>query len=167
MSRRRLSWMRRWIGLGRICRRTISGSRSGSTSDVICRNPRVQQVAHSTFGLRAALTLVVCSGAAVLTLSCTPRDDAAVVTAQAPGGPTSTADSSDPPALVVDMSAPLLLEEPVATRAGTSGAKNQACLVCHGNYASEQLALIHAKVDVTCSTCHGESVAHKNDENNT
>ena len=134
---------------------------------MMCRNPRVQQVAHPMFGLCAALAIGVCSGAAVLTLSCAPRDDAAVVTAQTPGGPTSAADSSDPPALVVDMSAPLLLEEPVAAGAGTSGAKNQACLVCHGNYTSEKLAAKHAKADITCVKCHGESIEHKNDENNT
>lgn len=79
------------------------------------------------------------------------------------------------PPLLVDKDAPLLLNEPLlsnepaeigkhTTRADT---KNATCLVCHANYAEEPLALWHAKADIACSDCHGESIAHKNDENNT
>ncbi|MDO4557381.1 MAG: hypothetical protein Q4C47_00240 [Planctomycetia bacterium] len=42
---------------------------------------------------------------------------------------------------------------------------NGKCLVCHGNYAEEEFVLEHAVGDVACFDCHGESVAHRNDEN--
>lgn len=45
-------------------------------------------------------------------------------------------------------------------------ADNSACYVCHGNYDGEKLALIHAKEDVSCEECHGESIDHRNDEDN-
>jgi len=43
---------------------------------------------------------------------------------------------------------------------------NGACYVCHGNYDGEELALGHAKGGVGCIKCHGESIAHRNDEDN-
>ena len=43
---------------------------------------------------------------------------------------------------------------------------NQACHVCHGNYQEEPLALEHAKEGVGCIDCHGESLDHRDDEDN-
>ena len=79
------------------------------------------------------------------------------------------------PPLVVDKDSPLLLDEPLLLdgpaeiEKNTTGAevKNLGCYVCHANYAEEPLARWHAKANMACSGCHGESVAHKNDENNT
>ncbi len=45
-------------------------------------------------------------------------------------------------------------------------ADNSACYVCHGNYQEEPFALWHAKEDVGCADCHGESHDHRNDEDN-
>jgi hypothetical protein len=45
-------------------------------------------------------------------------------------------------------------------------ADNQACFVCHNNYQEEELASVHADNNVGCIKCHGESLAHRNDENN-
>jgi hypothetical protein len=78
-----------------------------------------------------------------------------------------------PPPLVVDTSTPLLLEEPgeqegASVAADTpAAAENMACLVCHANYRAESLVSSHVAVDIGCVKCHGESLAHKNDENNT
>lgn len=77
------------------------------------------------------------------------------------------------PALVVDKNAPLLLDEPVlldeptefGSQANEAEAKNATCYVCHANYAEEELAQRHAENDIGCTNCHGESTAHKNDEN--
>lgn len=44
-------------------------------------------------------------------------------------------------------------------------ADNSACLACHGNYREEELVALHAKSNVGCVKCHGESLAHRNDEN--
>ncbi len=75
-----------------------------------------------------------------------------------------------PPPLKVDKSAPLLLDEPKtkpAEKADGPVADNSACHVCHTNYQEESLAVSHAKADVGCVKCHGVSMAHRNDENNT
>ncbi len=71
-----------------------------------------------------------------------------------------------PPPLQVDKSSPLLLEEAGSTD-GKPLADNSACQVCHMNYAEEPLAVQHAKAHVGCVNCHGDSFAHRNDENNT
>ncbi len=43
---------------------------------------------------------------------------------------------------------------------------NQRCFVCHANYQEEPLVLFHAGGGVGCEQCHGESLAHTNDEDN-
>jgi hypothetical protein len=87
--------------------------------------------------------------------------------------PTGTAQSkssdkkSGLPALVVDKSAPLLLDEADAQATGAKpAADNTACQVCHVNFADEPLAKWHSKAGVGCVQCHGNSYAHRNDENN-
>ena len=73
------------------------------------------------------------------------------------------------PPLVVDTETPLLLDEPgeMDKLSTAAEAQNTTCYVCHANYAEEPLARWHAKENMACSDCHGESIAHKNDENNT
>jgi hypothetical protein len=89
----------------------------------------------------------------------------------APTADNTSGDTGGPPPLVVDMDTPLLLDEP--TEEETAAAKteaaveNTACFVCHANYISESLASRHAGVNIGCVHCHGESTAHRNDENNT
>ncbi|GAB6166810.1 hypothetical protein JCM19992_28100 [Thermostilla marina] len=46
-------------------------------------------------------------------------------------------------------------------------ADNSPCFVCHANFAEEPLAVRHARENVGCVDCHGQSFAHRNDENNT
>ena len=76
------------------------------------------------------------------------------------------------PPLVIDTSAPLLLDEPgeneqTLADANTPAAKeNTACFVCHGNYRTEFIVNSHAQANMSCFNCHGESSAHQNDENN-
>ncbi|MBZ5625081.1 MAG: cytochrome c3 family protein [Acidobacteriia bacterium] len=53
--------------------------------------------------------------------------------------------------------------EDKATRAAS---QNSACLVCHGNYRTEQLAARHAQAGVGCPACHGRSVEHCGNEEN-
>jgi hypothetical protein len=84
---------------------------------------------------------------------------------------TETETSGGLPPLVIDSSEPLLLDEPdeeAIAAANTEAAKeNAACFVCHTNYRTEFLASSHAKVNISCYRCHGESLEHQNDENNT
>ncbi len=77
--------------------------------------------------------------------------------------------SSGLPPLVIDRGAPLLLDEPAGGKTdqpSESLADNSACFVCHGNYDEEELVLIHAREEIGCVECHGESFAHRNDEDN-
>jgi hypothetical protein len=75
-----------------------------------------------------------------------------------------------PPPLKVNKGAPLLLDagskKAADKLAGRGHADNESCFVCHGNYRQESLAGVHAAADVGCVKCHGDSFAHRNDEDN-
>ncbi len=43
-------------------------------------------------------------------------------------------------------------------------ADNSRCLVCHVNFEQEELTLQHARADIGCAKCHGDSDAHIADE---
>jgi len=43
---------------------------------------------------------------------------------------------------------------------------NSACYVCHGNLDTDSLVIRHGTDEVGCIDCHGESLAHRNDEDN-
>jgi len=59
----------------------------------------------------------------------------------------------------------LLLDEPPAEEsAAEAGADNSRCFVCHVNYATEELAVNHARRNIGCAHCHGASDAHIADE---
>ena len=108
-----------------------------------------------------------------LLLSCTGTTDSEpddIITA--PTGENEAKNTGGLPPLVIDTSAPLLLDEPdeeekaFAAAATKAANENTACFVCHANYRTEFLANRHAKANVGCFNCHGESSAHQNDENN-
>lgn len=69
-------------------------------------------------------------------------------------------------------SEPLLLLEETSPAEVTSEspagqvADNSRCYVCHANFESEALTLIHARAEVGCKDCHGASDAHCSDEDN-
>jgi len=76
-----------------------------------------------------------------------------------------------PPPLVVGKDAPRLSDEPAKTPTAADGSKgpvadNTACYCCHTNYREESFAQYHAKANVGCVECHGESLPHRNDEDN-
>jgi len=82
----------------------------------------------------------------------------------------SSGKSGGLPPLVVDRDQPLLLDdgpEKVEDPADKGPmADNLACHCCHTNYKEEPLAVIHAKAEVGCVDCHGDSFAHRDDEDN-
>jgi hypothetical protein len=95
-------------------------------------------------------------------------------------GGSSSAKGGLPP-LKVDRAKPLRLGESPSPGASSAAktkkkvsldglpvpkADNQACFVCHNNYQEEELASVHADNNVGCIKCHGESLEHRNDENN-
>ena len=62
----------------------------------------------------------------------------------------------------------LLLDEPGPEdlEADEPMVDNSRCHVCHINYSEEKFAIRHARNDIGCETCHGESDAHCGDEDN-
>ena len=112
--------------------------------------------------------------AASTILSCTPtvKSERTEVRPTSASGDKSES-TGGPPPLVVDSDAPLLLDEPTeeqqafAAEVTRAAVENAACFVCHANYRSEFLANRHARANVGCAGCHGQSFAHRNDENNT
>jgi len=61
---------------------------------------------------------------------------------------------------------PLLLlddEQQVAQSDGPQ-ADNSRCFVCHINYMQEDIAVIHARANIGCADCHGQSDEHIADE---
>jgi hypothetical protein len=85
----------------------------------------------------------------------------------------ATEKPNGPPPLIVDKSAPLLLDDPAegdktnSQATAAVDADTLACFVCHANFKTESLAQGHAKAKMGCIDCHGKSYAHRNDENNT
>lgn len=65
---------------------------------------------------------------------------------------------------------PLLLEDGNDTEesAPPTGpiADNSRCYVCHINYADEELAVLHARANISCERCHGACDVHCSDEDN-
>ena len=73
--------------------------------------------------------------------------------------------TKDEPPLLLDDEPPLLLDDsPDADLLDGSGADNSRCFVCHINYKQEAIAVIHARTNIGCAGCHGESDAHIADE---
>jgi len=76
---------------------------------------------------------------------------------------------SKPPPLELDDEEPLRLdstENPATSATWKKVADNSSCLVCHANFRKEALATTHASNAVGCASCHGPSLAHRNDEAN-
>jgi len=68
------------------------------------------------------------------------------------------------PLLLDDEPLLLLDDEPDAGRSDGPQADNSRCFVCHINYMQEEIAVIHARANIGCAGCHGESDEHIADE---
>ncbi|HUU18792.1 MAG TPA: hypothetical protein VMW72_16700 [Sedimentisphaerales bacterium] len=67
--------------------------------------------------------------------------------------------------LLLDDEPLLLLDDSSGENSSTgSMADNSRCFVCHINYMDEDIAVTHARVDIGCANCHGESDEHIADE---
>jgi hypothetical protein len=83
--------------------------------------------------------------------------------------PSVQAAPSKPPPLELDEGEPLRLDSPAKPASPATSKKiadNSSCLVCHANFRKEGLAATHAASAVSCASCHGPSIAHRNDEAN-
>lgn len=110
----------------------------------MCRRRRVAPVRYLLFVLAAAGLVLLASGCEQ-------------------AGPSRNSATEEEPLLLEDV--PLLLDDPLAAE-GPEGpiADNSRCFVCHINYMQEDIAVIHARRDMGCAYCHGESDEHIADE---
>jgi len=70
----------------------------------------------------------------------------------------------DEPLLLDDEPLLLLDDGPDADSYTGSMSGNSRCFVCHINYMDEDIAVIHAQVNIGCANCHGDSDEHIADE---
>lgn len=70
----------------------------------------------------------------------------------------------DEPLLLDDEPLLLLDDVPDEDSSTESMADNSRCFVCHINYMDEDIAVTHARVNMGCANCHGESDEHIADE---
>jgi hypothetical protein len=129
--------------------------------------------------MRTPIRLFVVASGIVFILQAAPSLFSSLSESQLPGAGVAKAATQatekpkGPPPLVVDKSAPLLLDDPVEADKSNPqvtaavDADTAACFVCHANFKTESLAQGHAKAKMSCIDCHGKSYAHRNDENNT
>jgi hypothetical protein len=81
------------------------------------------------------------------------------------GEATSVKPAGALPPLKVNRDAPLLLDStPAPAKSDKKKVDNEACFCCHRNYDGEELVELHAGENIGCMKCHGDSVAHRNDE---
>ena len=68
-------------------------------------------------------------------------------------------------AIPLDDEPPLLLDDAMLPLPDDSSmALNARCFVCHLSYMQEELAVTHAREEISCAQCHGDSDAHIADE---
>ena len=78
---------------------------------------------------------------------------------------TSSARVTDDEPLLLDDEPLLLLDDgPDVDLPAGPVADNSRCYVCHINYMQEDIAVIHARVNIGCAHCHGDCDAHIADE---
>ena len=74
------------------------------------------------------------------------------------------AEEAEAPLLLDDEPLLLLDDEPETEPSDGPQADNSRCFVCHVNYMQEDIAVIHARANIGCAGCHGESDEHIADE---
>ncbi len=74
------------------------------------------------------------------------------------------AGEEEAPLLLDDEPLLLLDDEPEAGQSDEPEADNSRCFVCHINYMQEDIAVVHARANIGCAACHGESDEHIADE---
>jgi hypothetical protein len=79
--------------------------------------------------------------------------------------PTNPPEAKEQAPLLLEDEPPLLLGgEPNTSQPDGPQADNSRCFVCHINYMQEDIAVIHARANIGCADCHGQSDEHIADE---
>jgi len=90
------------------------------------------------------------------------REPQAISDSQSISSPEQTVEEA---LLLLDDESPLLLDDETESLSSDEPmADNSRCFVCHVNYMQEDIAVTHARNDMGCANCHGESDEHIADE---
>jgi hypothetical protein len=93
------------------------------------------------------------------------RNEASPPSALATGGTNESRAIVDSPAKPLAEAPLLLLDDDQESETATGpAADNSRCFVCHVNYMEEPIAENHARRNIGCARCHGDSDAHIADE---
>jgi hypothetical protein len=110
--------------------------------------------------------LLVLVATCVAVIGCRQENNACVETELArPAKAKSLPEAKEQAPLLLEDEPPLLLDdEPNTNQPDGSQADNSRCFVCHINYMQEDIAAVHARANIGCADCHGQSDAHIADE---
>ena len=119
--------------------------------------------------MRYASLVVVSALAAALMVACERQARDPSRHGTQPGktpGAGNPSGGDEEPLLLLDDEPPLLLDDGGEASSVPKGpvADNSRCHVCHLDYQKEELALDHARAEIGCAGCHGDSDAHIADE---
>jgi hypothetical protein len=121
--------------------------------------------------MRFAFLMLIPAALAVVGMGCrqiktsqNPATDAAFRTEPEPEANREPGTDDESPLLLDDEPLLLLDDAPDVDPSAGPMADNSRCYVCHMNYMQEDIAVVHARSDMGCADCHGESDAHIADE---
>ena len=112
------------------------------------------------------LAALVIAGSCCQNVKSTQKEQAKPepVTSIEPVTSTEAATEDEPLFLLDDEPLLLLDDEPDESSSSGPMADNSRCFVCHVNYMQENIAVTHARQNMGCANCHGESDEHIADE---
>jgi len=107
--------------------------------------------------------LLVIVAVCVILTSCSQEES--VCEPETNGGPKTQPEVKGEALLLLEDEPLLLLDdESGVDQPDSPQADNSRCFVCHINYMQEDIALIHARANIGCADCHGQSDEHIADE---
>ena len=85
-------------------------------------------------------------------------------TSDEPAAELAKEEKDEAPLLLDDEPLLLLDDDEGSEQSDGPQADNSRCFVCHINYMEEDIAVVHARANIGCAGCHGESDEHIADE---
>jgi len=115
--------------------------------------------------MRYFLLVFILVAASIVGIGCEQTESPQKPRTGAENRPSPGPATDDEPPLLLDDEPLLLLDDgPEREQSDGPQADNSRCFVCHINYVQEDIALVHARADIGCAGCHGESDEHMADE---
>jgi hypothetical protein len=119
----------------------------------------VARINTRTESMRHCCRIFILAAACVAVMGC-----GQIKAKQKPLARLDVVEREEPPLLLDDEPLLLLDDNPDTVSAPGPVADNSRCHVCHLNYTQDDVAVVHAKANIGCADCHGQSDAHIADE---